>query len=312
MTYSIGGLIQALDYNGFASTATPNVNQVWATGSGNSGYGQPTLSSVTAGQTITAAHWSSLFNAIIKSGAHQGTTLGAFNNPNPLPGEVISYESNLSSNIVSIFNQRLNAASQGGTSTTTATSTSTWSDAMTVTFTVSFASANAARYFFNSGGQFGLTFSHPMGVGINTVFNTIASGFGTIWLSSPTSGTVSLSGTNYSGVTQIGGSLANSTIYSNKGFYALNSSTQELARHIYTGGGGYYYYYYYGNDSYISVRASYNGSGVVTVTVLWDEVPPGYAVSTGSQTTLVVKTPNSTYLSNSWGTPVVSSSIAYS
>jgi hypothetical protein len=255
--------------------------------------------------------WSALFNAIIKSGAHQGTTLGAFNNPDPLPGEVISYESNLSSNILSIFNQRLNAAAQGSTTTTTATSTSSWSDAMTVTFTVTFASANAARYFFNSGGQFGLTFSHPMGVGINTVFNTIASGFGTIWISSPTSGTVSLSGSSYSGVTQSGGSLANSTIYSNRGFYALTGTQQELARHIYTGGGG-YYYYYYGNDSYISVRASYNGSGVVTVTVLWDEVPPGYAVATGSQTSLIVKTPTTAYLSNSWGTPVVSSSIAYS
>ena len=41
MTYSSGGLIQATDYNGFASTtANANVNDLWATGASDKGWGQ--------------------------------------------------------------------------------------------------------------------------------------------------------------------------------------------------------------------------------------------------------------------------------
>ena len=34
MTYTVGGLIQAADYNGFVSTNSANVNGQWGTGSG--------------------------------------------------------------------------------------------------------------------------------------------------------------------------------------------------------------------------------------------------------------------------------------
>ena len=58
MAYSSGGLIQATDYNGFASS----VNGLWGTGSGNSGYGQSsTVPTVTGGtDTVTATQWATL------------------------------------------------------------------------------------------------------------------------------------------------------------------------------------------------------------------------------------------------------------
>ena len=40
MTYSTGGLIEATDYNTFAT----NLNAIWSTGSGDSGWGQTTIS----------------------------------------------------------------------------------------------------------------------------------------------------------------------------------------------------------------------------------------------------------------------------
>jgi hypothetical protein len=53
MTYSVGGLIQATDYNGFvANTAGGNVNAVW-----NSTYGQTALSTANVGATVTATQW---------------------------------------------------------------------------------------------------------------------------------------------------------------------------------------------------------------------------------------------------------------
>jgi hypothetical protein len=57
-----------------------------------------------------------------------------------------------------------------------------------------------------------------------------------------------------------------------------------------------------------------NGS-VITITTVWDEVPNGLAVATGTATTLTVKPPRSTtsspsgYLVNSWGTPTVSGTV---
>ena len=39
MTYSTGGVVQASDYNTFQT----NLNNVWSTGSGNSGWGQTAI-----------------------------------------------------------------------------------------------------------------------------------------------------------------------------------------------------------------------------------------------------------------------------
>ena len=65
MTYSSGGLIQAVDYNGFVSTtAGANVNGIWATGATDKGYGQTALATVAAAGSITAAQWASLVNTI--------------------------------------------------------------------------------------------------------------------------------------------------------------------------------------------------------------------------------------------------------
>jgi hypothetical protein len=76
MTYTSGGLIQATDYNGFvSSTAGANVNDVWSTGSGASGWGQPALSTVSATNTITATQWASLVNTLVNMGGQTSTTI---------------------------------------------------------------------------------------------------------------------------------------------------------------------------------------------------------------------------------------------
>jgi hypothetical protein len=79
MTYSVGGLIQATDYNGFASTTTGgNVNVLWGTGTSDAGYGQSTtLATVSASGTVTATQWASLVNRISSIASHQGTTITA-------------------------------------------------------------------------------------------------------------------------------------------------------------------------------------------------------------------------------------------
>ena len=45
MTYSSGGLIQASDYNTF-TTSAGGLNDIWASGSGDKGWGQTAFTSV--------------------------------------------------------------------------------------------------------------------------------------------------------------------------------------------------------------------------------------------------------------------------
>ena len=76
MAYSVGGLIEATDYNGFADTTVgANVNATWSTGTTSAGYGQTALGTVSAGATVSATNWASLVNNIASLANHQGTTI---------------------------------------------------------------------------------------------------------------------------------------------------------------------------------------------------------------------------------------------
>ena len=301
MTYAVGGLIQANDYNGFAA----QVNSVWSTGSSNSGYGQTAIPTVTAGNIIYASEFNNLLARISAIANHQGTTLASYIDVNPVSGELIFFEPNIATNIASITANRLNAATQGSTSSSSITNTSiSWNSSLVMTWNIAFASDANARYFFNSGGQFAMTFSHPSsGAPINTTFNSLATAMGTLVLSAPTStDTATIVGISYRGVTKIGGGGVQILNQPN-GFYALTSSDQLLIQQGLSSGGAYY------GTSVIEVRARYNGTGTLVITATWDEIPNGLTVSTGSVGTLTTRNPETTYLTNTWGTPTITTSI---
>jgi hypothetical protein len=179
---------------------------------------------------------------------------------------------------------------------------------------VTFASGDAARYFFNAGGQIKLTFSHPTGGGVDALYNALASACGTVVLSAPSTGTVTIAGTSYNGVTKIGGLGTTSVLTQNVGYYGLTSTFQNIFQQLATGSPAGYV------GSLISVSAKTNGStgsngdngSVITFTTLWDEVPDGGStlpLSSGSTTTVTIVPPASTYITSTWGTPTVSGSV---
>ena len=107
MTYSIGGLIEAVDYNGFVSTTSGgNINAVW-----NTSYGQTALGTVSAAGTVTATQWATLNNTLTSIGAHQATTLTS--RTSPVAGNTIAVLSNLGTDCTSVNTNKLNAAAQG-------------------------------------------------------------------------------------------------------------------------------------------------------------------------------------------------------
>lgn len=320
MTYAQYGLIQASDYNTFTgpsstvATSANQLNTVYGVGNGNSGYGQTVVPTVTLGQTVSHINWSNLINVYTSIGNHQSTAITAVTIPSQ--GSVIQALAAISTNLTSIYTNRLNASGQAGTYSNTVTNATAWSSAITFTHTVTFNSADAARYFFNAGGQLALNFSHPAGTAINNLWNSLASACGTIVISSPNSGSATIAGTVYNGITKIGGSGSPAVLSANTGYYGLTTTTVEIFKQLSSGStpAGY-------SNSFISVTAKSNGTQgsngdkgtVITITVTFDEVPngaPTQIAAANTSSTVTVRPPSTSYLSNTWGIVSLTGSVS--
>lgn len=309
MSYAQYGTIAASDYNtlvgGDPVTSSGTLNAVWATGGTNTGYGQTAEANVAVGDSVTATKWANLVNKTANSASHQGTSISSV--IAPAAGGTVTYLSAIPTNLTTIYTSRLNAASQGTTTANTATYASTWQSALTFTHTVTFANANAARYFFNAGGQLKVTCAHAnTATSINTLYNGLASNIGTVVLSSPATGSITVNSVSFNGITKVGGGGNSPTILPNNGYYALTTSNANVFTQLAsTGPSGYL-------SSFIRVIAASNGTPGATVTIytVWDEVPDGLTVGTGSATTVTIVAPETTYLPTaSWGTPTVSGTV---
>lgn len=301
MTYAQGGLIQAADFNNFANTGSPNVNQFWATGTLSSGYGQTQISTVTASNLVTYTNWADLITAINDSALHQGTT----HTPIAVPtsNDLITYESTLSSSLTNVYNNRLNAAAVGTDITNTGTRTTDWGTnaaipTVTSVTTVTFGSISAARYFFNAGGAILISCSRSGGAGTPTdlTWTQLCTDIGSIGLPAVSSPQTIVSA-SYDGLTKFGGGGQTPDIYTRSGFYNLTGTPvilfRQFASAIYT-------------SDYIAIEYSLSGS-TVTINVIFNDDSSNVVNVTGNlSVTAVARPPSTTYLSNSWGTPVVS------
>ena len=317
MAYSKYGKVEADDLGttllgAATSTSSSNINSVWSTGNGKGGYGQTAVASVSTNGKVLASQWASLINTVSSVASHQGTAITAITAPTT--GSQLVHYSALPTNITNVYTGRNNAAAQGSTSTTNTVNSSTWFNAITFTQTVTFASGDAARYFFNAGGQIALTFNHPTGSGINGLFNALGTACGTLVISSPNSGTVSIASVGYNGIAKVGGSGSTTTLLPNVGYWGMTTTNQEVFKQFggtFSSGGGTY------SQNYLSVNVKSNGAqgsngdngSTITITTTWDEVPNGLTVQAGTTVSLTVRPPSTTYLSNTWGTPTVSGSI---
>jgi hypothetical protein len=303
MTYAQGGLIEASDYNGFATTGSPNLNQFWSTGSGSSGYGQPGLPTVAAGASalITASQWNQLFSGINSSALHQGTAITQL--PLSSTTELITAVSTLPSALAATFAGRLNAAAVGTDIISTGTRTTNWGAAVGLgtvvsTITVTFASANAARYFFNAGGAVRFTCSRTGGAGsaVDVRWSTLCTDLGTLGL--PAVNTAqSIAGSAYQGLTKFGGGGL-VTVYDRQGYYNLTATPAILYTQFLASA--------YNTDN-IVVKYSTTGA-VVTVRIEFIDNTISYPETvTGNLSVVgIVRPPSSANITNTWGTPTVS------
>lgn len=315
MSYAQFASIDASDFNtlvgGNPTTTSGTLNAVWATGGGAFGYGQTALANVTVGQTVAATgQWATLVANTASAATHQGSTITSVTAP--AAGGTITYLSAIPTNLTTISTNKLNAATQGSTGTpNTVTFGSTWQNQLTFTHTATFASGDAARYFFNSGGQLKLTFAQPNGTSMANAYNSLANACGTLVLSAPSSGTITVTGTSYTGFTKIGGSGTPSPYTTNTGYYALTTSNANVFLQTTGTPAGY-------TTSFINVLVKSNGTqgsnsdagSVITIYTVWDEVPNGLTVTAGAAVTLTAQAPETTNIANSWGAITLSGTVS--
>jgi hypothetical protein len=308
MSYQQYGLIEAADYNNFVGTSsTPStgqkVNTILGVGNGKHGLGQTALPNIQANAVVSSTVWTTLINTMTQLSSQESAASMQIVEA-PASGRTVKYIAALNTNLASIYAAKGNAALQGTTAATTTTNSTQWNKTITFTHTVTFPSEDSARYFFNAGGQLAINFATPSGTGINGLFTALATASGTVVISSPTTETLSIAGNSYRGVTKVGGSGTPTTISPSSGYYGLPVSDVVIFKQLASFGKSDYF------SSYIQVSARTNGSqgtngdngSTITITTLWEQIPNGLYVSAGTNTTITIKYPSTSYLTNTWGT----------
>ena len=291
MAYSSGGLIQASDF----TTRATSVNNLWGTGSGNTGYGQSgTALNTSITGTVAASDWATMIARMSTMQQHQ------FNNTTGIPaqpsaGGIITYLSAVDTAISSLQSNRLTTYTGTNSGVASASNSTTWHTSSVKTWTIAFASDNNARYFFNAGGA----------IEVVSNGNTITPATWNSFVNTGYAYSYIFAGTYAHGGTV--GTYTRSVYNSGAGFYNLTSTPTSFLTMTETGTGNANY-----NANSIDLKFSYNGAGVITATLTLTDADTnafGYT-NTGTTTAYInIYYPETTYLTNTWGTPTVTNTV---
>jgi hypothetical protein len=251
-----------------------------------------------------------MLSRISSAATHQSSSITPITSP--VAGNTISAYAALSTNITTIYNNRLNCVSSG-TSITSGGSvdrTVSWATSVTFTQTITFASGDAARYYFNAGGRVTLSYSRSGGSATsqNTAITDLCTACGTITLTGG-SGTATIAGGSFTGTNKTGGSGA-PTIASTTGYYDLTTANVQVFTQSSSS-----YYGYEGNSLTINVKSNgAQGSNADTgslITVSTTIVKSGGLTTvdgTLNATMTLIPSESTNLTTVSWGTPAMSGS----
>jgi hypothetical protein len=319
MSYTgAGQLIEAWDYNRLTwggnttgtYTSTPsNLSYVWGVGNGALGYGQDAsaMTVVAAGEVVTATQWSTFVQRLNLALAHQsgaGAQLASGSNIGITAGATIQYFANVATAVTTVNTNAALFSAQGSTLTGTNDATNPTAAANSALsyfrdVNVTFSSVQAARYFFNAGGQINYVCSATDNAGtsrsqtMRDMVNQVG-GLGA-FRNTTNSGRTGTGGTIVTNNTSFGyrNMVFNSptTIVDND--VAGTYSAHDVKLQVFTGS----------NDT----TSGANGSQVVFrlfLTAAADDTFGG-AINITLNVRADVVFPETTYLNNVWGTPTI-------
>jgi hypothetical protein len=209
----VNDIITQAEYNNIRN----KVIGVLGTGSGNSGYGQSLNSSAVAeGTRVTVNEYANLRFDIINAWVHQAgsaptavaVTVSDTIRFSAVDAPVTTYDALANTLITNRFNLGAGQsavavpASSPRSRTWTGTGGDIWNSSISCTVDVQWPSANAARFFFNSGGQIRITSTRSggsLGTTQNTSWTNILSSAGTQSFggNNPGTGTSPMNGQNW-------------------------------------------------------------------------------------------------------------------
>jgi hypothetical protein len=303
MAYAKGSVISQNDLQPFNIRMN---NFVWGTGFRENGYGQTPLSTqgFPFGDVIRPAPWKQTIDTIENALKHQGTSY-SMSYP-PQTGQPIEYDSRLSTNLELAIVNKFNAATTGVPVSSSITSTQSFNNTQLITFIAYFGtgadvdSHNKARYFFNTGGQFNISLSHP------SPMSTISANLGSIRFGA---GNQTIAGVNYTGTTKVGGTFNDySVLQSSKSFYNLTTggipgegyTTPDVILAVQGEAG---------TTASIYVYVKYNGFGLLTFRIASYAPGTNPTIPAGSFAQLTARQPPTTHITNSWGPITIGSDI---
>jgi hypothetical protein len=164
MAYVAGQTILDDDYNTFVnSSSSPyGYNHFAGTGSGEYGLGQTAISTVSAGGTVQASQWNSLFTGLDNIADHVNRTITSTSvsagDPIAIKAALVSDLAQLASDVAG-GSTGATALSTSSALTTVTTASEGWDTSATQEISCTFTNANQMRWFFNAGGKLRLVVS---------------------------------------------------------------------------------------------------------------------------------------------------------
>ena len=168
MAYAAGDTILDDEYNNFVDKNTSPFGYnifagTTAAASGNldQGLGQSNISTVSAGNSITAAQWNSLFTSMINIANHTNDSLTS--TAAVSTGNVIAIKSSLITDLATLSSSiadgcpNVTALTTSSALQTVTTASEGWDNTATQEVSVTFTNASQMRWFFNAGGKVRIT-----------------------------------------------------------------------------------------------------------------------------------------------------------
>ena len=252
MAYSAGDPILDDEYNVFVNSSSDpfGYNHFAGPGSGVYGLNQATISTVSAGDTIAASHWNSLFTGMDNIANHLNRSITS---SSVSAGDTIAIRSALISDLANLAADvaagGVNVTALGTNAIGTSTNGGTWNTTSTIERSVTFANNNTMRAFFNAGGSIRVDPATSGSVDGNkdTVFQELTAAVGNL--------DIGAHATTRSGTGETQTSFASST-----GFHDLGTSYTSMIK-ITSNNGGY-------TSNYVEIFAKLNAAasgGTATV-----------------------------------------------
>ena len=280
MAYSAGDTILDDEYNIFVnSSSSPyGYNHFAGTGSTIYGLNQSSIATVSAGGTINASSWNSLFTGINNISNHTNVSVTS---SSVSAGDAIAIRSalvgDLSNLAADVAAGGVNADALSDRAAGSSTNSGTWNSTSTIERSITFANNATMRAFFNAGGSIKIdpATSGSTDGNKDTVFSELTGAVGVLEFKAHAT-------------TRSGSGETQSSFDSSNGFHDLGSNSYQSKLKLTSNNSGYTSDYL---EIFVKINAAVSSATVITVKMVGSD-PAGDDTYTSPNTSGVPANPN--------------------